>query len=437
MLIEMRSTDEQYQNAIANDDESPENLQAIERLLRNKVRAKLKLPQLIGSKISPTPQQQAQGLGINPAYDLPSSVTEVKGSNSVLQTLLFPKEFERKASGLSTGARTSIQETGRNTLYLAFGMLEWFESESSDVHFISPLLLYPVSIERESVRGQYRYCIKAHEDEVEVNPCLRERLKRDFGIDLPDFQEANSPDAYFQEVAQLIEGLNRWQVRRFVTVSLFSFGNFALYKDIEKWESGGLASHPIVSSLLGGGNTETHDTFKIPSDYEVDKPEISGRVPLIISETDASQFSAIVDVMDGKNLVIEGPPGTGKSQTITNLIAAALAKGKTVLFVAEKMAAVEVVRDRLDAVGLRDFCLEIHSTNKPKVDVYREIKARCERGDVTQSANYDDIEREYLKNRQQLTDYVELLNQPFGSMGDENKIRRISWGSKSRKQMLK
>jgi hypothetical protein len=369
MLIEMRSTDEQYQSAIANDDESPENLQAIERLLRDKVRAKLNLPKLIGSKITPTPQQQAQGLGINPAYDLPSSVTEVKGSNLILQTLLFPKEFERKASRLLADARTSIQETGQNTFYLAFGMLEWFEPESSDVRF-SPLLLYPVSIERESVRGQYRYFIKANEDEVEVNPCLRERLKRVFGIELPEFQDAantdSSPDAYFREVAQLIERVNRWQVRRFVTLSLFSFGNFVLYKDIDpaKWANDGLASHPIVSSLLGGGNTETHDTFKIPSDYEVDKSEISDRVPLIISETDASQFSAIVDVMDGKNLVIEGPPGTGKSQTITNLIAAALAKGKTVLFVAEKMAAVEVVRDRLDAVGLRDFCLEIHSTNK-------------------------------------------------------------------------
>ncbi|MEI6064446.1 MAG: DUF4011 domain-containing protein, partial [Pseudanabaena sp. ELA748] len=116
MLIEMRSTDEQYQSAISNDDESPENLQAIERLLRDRVRTRLSLPKLIGSKISPTPQQQAQGLGINPAYDLPSSVTGIRGSNSVLQTLLFPKEFERKASGLSTGARTSIQETGRNTL---------------------------------------------------------------------------------------------------------------------------------------------------------------------------------------------------------------------------------------------------------------------------------------------------------------------------------
>jgi very-short-patch-repair endonuclease/DNA polymerase III delta prime subunit len=445
-LIEMRSTDEQYQSAIANDDESPENSQAIERLLRDKVRTRLKLPKLIGSKISPTPQQQAQGLGINPAYDLPSSVTDGKSNNLILQTLLFPKEFERKASGLISDARTSIQQTGRNTLYLAFGMLEWFESESSDVRFISPLLLYPVSIERESVRGQYRYFIKAYEDEVEVNPCLRERLRRDFGIELPDFQgdanTTNSPDAYFREVAQLIEGLNRWQVRQFVTLSILSFGNFALYKDIdpEKWANDGLASHPIVSSLLGGGNSETHDTFKIPSDYDVDKPDISRRVPLIISETDASQFSAIVDVMDGKNLVIEGPPGTGKSQTITNLIAAALAKGKTVLFVAEKMAAVEVVRDRLDAVGLRDFCLEIHSTNKPKVDVYKEIKARCERGDLTQSANPHDIEREYLKNRQQLTDYVELVNQPFGAMGDENTIHTIQeilWRSKGLQQEFK
>jgi superfamily I DNA and/or RNA helicase/very-short-patch-repair endonuclease len=441
LLIEMRSTDEQYQSAIANDDESPENLQAIERLLRDRVRATLNLPRLIGSKIIPTPQQQAQGLRINPAYDLPSSITDGMSSNLILQTLLFPKEFERKASRLLTDARTSIQETGRNTLYLAFGMLEWFESESSDVRFISPLLLYPVIIERESENGQYRYFVSAHEDEVEVNPCLRERLKRDFGIELPDFQEANSPDTYFREVARLIEGAKRWQVRRFVTLSLFSFGNFALYKDIdpENWANDGLASHPIVSSLLGGGNTETHDTFKIPSDYEVDKPDISCKVPLIISETDASQFSAIVDVMDGKNLVIEGPPGTGKSQTITNLIAAALAKGKTVLFVAEKMAAVEVVRARLDAVGLRDFCLEIHSTNKPKVDVYQEIKARWERGDVTKSTNPDAIEHEYLENRQQLTDYVELLNQPFGKMRDENKIHTIQeifWRAKSLQKAL-
>jgi very-short-patch-repair endonuclease len=446
MLIEMRSTDEQYQNAIANDDETPEQSQAIERLLRDKVRARLKLPKLLSSKLSPTPQQQAQGLGINPAYDLPSSVTDGVSSNLILQTLLFPKEFERKASGLLTGARTSIQETGRNTLYLAFGMLEWFKSDSSNVLFQSPLLLYPVNIERESVRGQYRYFIKAHEDEVEVNPCLRESLRRDFGIELPDFQEAanttNSPDAYFREVAQLIEGLNRWQVRRFVNLSLFSFGNFALYNDIdpENWANDGLASHPIVSGLLGGSNTETHDTFRMPSDYEVDKPDISRRVPLIISETDASQFSAIVDVMDGKNLVIEGPPGTGKSQTITNLIAAALAKGKTVLFVAEKMAAVEVVRDRIEAVGLREFCLEIHSTNKPKSQIYKEIKARCELESVTKSANPNDIEHEYIKNRQQLTDYVNLLNQPFGEMGDENKIHTIQeilWRAKSLQQEFK
>jgi superfamily I DNA and/or RNA helicase len=446
MLIEMRSTDEQYQNAIAGDDESPEQTQASERLLRNKVRAKLNLPKLLSSKVSPTPQQQAQGLGINPAYDLPSFASEGMSSKLILQTLLFPKEFERKASGLLTGARTSLQETGLNTLFLSFGMLEWFESESSNVRFISPLLLYPVSIERESVSGQYRYFIKAFEDEVEVNPCLRERLQRDFGIKLPDFGEetitAKTPDVYFQEVRKLTTGMNRWQVRQSVTLSLFSFGNFSLYKDLtpENWANDSLVKNPIVSSLLGGSNAERSDNFRIPSDYDVDKPEISKKVPLIISETDASQFSAIVDVMDGKNLVIEGPPGTGKSQTITNLIAAALAKGKKVLFVAEKMAAVEVVRDRLKAVGLGEFCLEIHSTNKPKSEVYKEIKARYELVNDEEATSFGDIEREYIKNRQKLTDYVQLLNQPFGKMGDENKIHTIQeilWRAKSLQQKFK
>jgi len=387
-------------------------------------------------------QQIAERLGINPDYDLPSLDVSLKGSNLILQTLLFPEDFEGKALRISAEARSSIEETGRNILYLAFGMLEWFESGISEVNLLSPLLIYPVIIERSSERGQYRYLISSHEDEIEVNPCLREKLRRDFDLNLPDFEEDDSPEAYFQKIVKLIELKNQWFLRRFVTLSLFSFGNFALYKDIDpkNWANDGLTNHPIVSSLLGGGNSEIHDTFKIPSDYEVDKPEISSRVPLIISETDASQFSAIVDVMDGKNLVIEGPPGTGKSQTITNLIAAALAKGKTVLFVAEKMAAVEVVRNRLSDVGLRDFCLEIHSTGKSKVDIYtKEIKARCDRQNLTPSSNANDIEQEYSKNRQQLTDYVELLNQPFGAMGDENKIytiQEIIWKAKNLQNAL-
>jgi very-short-patch-repair endonuclease len=444
MLMEMRSTDEEYQNAIATvNGENPEQVQAIERQLRDRVRDRLKLPRLLKPSIYPTPQQQAQGLDINPAYDLLVSVSGTASNN--LQTLLFPKDFERKASGLLDGARTSLQETGLNTLFLSFGMLEWFESESSNIRFMSPLLLYPVSIEREPVRGQYRYFIKAHEDEVEVNPCLRERLKRDFGLMLPDFQgEAteitDAPEAYFHKVEQLIEDMSRWQVRRFVTFSLFSFGSFALYKDLdlERWSDDGLASNRVIASLLGGEQRE-YETISSKSidDYAVDEPEISRRVPLIISETDASQFSAIVDVMDGKNLVIEGPPGTGKSQTITNLIAAALAQGKKVLFVAEKMAAVEVVRDRIAALGLGTFCLELHSTNKPKSQVYKELKERCELQSPKEPANLNAVEREYISQRQKLTRYVQLLNQPFGEMGEDGKIHTIQeilWRAKGLQQ---
>jgi predicted ATP-dependent serine protease len=99
-------------------------------------------------------------------------------------------------------------------------------------------------------------------------------------------------------------------------------------------------------------------------------------VPLLITEADSSQFAAIADVMDGKNLAIKGPPGTGKSQTITNILAAALAKRMKVLFVAEKMAALEVVKKRLDEAGLGEFCLELHSTKARKQDALESLRKR-------------------------------------------------------------
>ena len=146
-------------------------------------------------------QQIAERLGISPDYDLPSLDVSLKGSNLILQTLLFPEDFEGKALRISAEARSSIEETGRNILYLAFGMLEWFESGISEVNLLSPLLIYPVIIERSSERGQYRYLISSHEDEIEVNPCLREKLRRDFDLNLPDFEEDDSPEAYFQKIA--------------------------------------------------------------------------------------------------------------------------------------------------------------------------------------------------------------------------------------------
>jgi len=383
----------------------------------------------------------AKTLGINPDYDLPTLQSEDGGKpahrDNNLQTFLYPHELERKLAGLWEGARKSIQETGLNTLYLAFGMLEWYESDQSDKRLLAPLLLYPVTLERQLRSGQYYYTVKLFGEEPEENFSLKERLRQDFGIVLPVFtqlvdadgQAADTPELYFEKVKHVIRDHSRWKVRRFLTLSLFSFGGIALFQDLnpERWsDKASILKHPLVLSLLCGQEEASQDA--IAPDYEVDHPTVANKVSLLITDADASQFSAIVDAIDGKNLVIEGPPGTGKSQTITNLIAAALAKGKKVLFVAEKKAALEVVYNRLADAGLENYCLEVHSTATSRQSFYEQLKQRVEQGSpVDVSQELEDQVKECNQLKQLLSRYILLLNQSFGRIGKT--IQELLWSA--------
>jgi len=441
-LEAMRDADEEYIAAVASLDEADrdsDEFQRIEQALRDKVRDELEMPARTTDSKSHNEVDCAKSLGINPDYDLPKSqskdVSRSAHRNKNLQTLLYPNDLERKLAGLREGARKSIQETGLNTLYFSFGMLEWYESNQSDKRFLAPLLLYPVTLERQLRFGRYEYTLKSCGDEVEENLSLRERLQKDFGIVLPTFEaianEEEKPraslESYFGQVEKVTRDRSRWKVRRFLTLSLFSFGGIVLFQDLnsERWPNQvSILKHPLVSSILCGQEEASQDV--IAPDYEIDHPTVANKVPLLIADVDASQFSAIVDAIDGKNLVIEGPPGTGKSQTITNLIAAALAKGKSVLFVSAKKAALEVVHNRLANAGLENYCLEAHSTTTSRQSFYERLKRRVEQ------AQPDDVSRELeeqLKEcsqlKQLLSRYVLLLNQPFGRIGKT--IQELLW----------
>src|SRR5260370_23931221 len=139
-------------------------------------------------------------------------------------------------------------------------------------------------------------------------------------------------------------------------------------------------NHHLLQSLLRGSDAESTGDLHFASDYDLDDEVIENVAPILINDADASQHSAIVDVMNGKNLVIEGPPGTGKSQTITNIIANALYANQTVLFLADKLAALEVVKDRLDAAGLGDFCLELHSDKAHPKPIIESLRQRYDLG---------------------------------------------------------
>ncbi|MBO6884207.1 MAG: DUF3320 domain-containing protein [Marivita sp.] len=278
-----------------------------------------------------------------------------------LETRLGQEALQRRLLRLFTDARTSEEEQGFNILYLAMGFLRWYESESSQTLRESPLILLPVELVRDDRRATFD--LRARDTEIVTNLPLQERLRADFGFELPEIAEDDtfSPEAYFDELAERIENRTRWSIDRDgMQLGFFSFSKLLMMRDLEpvQWPEGAFEDHPVLGGLLGGGFERSEPLF---GPQEPLDPRLAPSDLLHVVPADASQTRVIEEVRAGRNLVVQGPPGTGKSQTIANIIAGAAHDGKTVLFVAEKMAALSVVHDRLQKVGLGDLCLEIHS----------------------------------------------------------------------------
>jgi Protein of unknown function (DUF4011) len=402
-------------DAVARQDDA--SLAQLERWLRDRIREQLELP--------PRPNRQefnlvdhARKKSINPSYEL--AVAPSRGMNPIsrLQTMFFADELDSRLARISADARLSEQETGLSTLFLAFGFLRWYESNASEVINVAPLLLLPVQIAKRMQGRRAIYSIKAAAETPEINLSLRELLLRDspdVSRNLPDFDdEADGVESYFDKVRDAIEGLNRWRIERNLTLGHFAFGRLAMYADLspENWP-GHTVDHPLLQNLLRGSEAEGGGDLLFASDYDLDDEAIENLAPILINDADASQHSGIVDVMNGKNLVIEGPPGTGKSQTITNIIANALYAGKTILFLAEKLAALEVVKDRLDSAGLGEFCLELHSDKAHPKALVESLQQRHE---MTRTRSGEPNWREELQRlrsaRGRVREYLAAIHKP-------------------------
>ena len=342
-LTAARQSDQTYIEAKARLGIRPPKrlIQKIDRELRDRVRTSLGMsprnPQL-------TVSQLAKELRINPDYNLqqPSENLERRHVDSKIQTLLYREDMESKLAGIRDGARTLLQDAGISALYAAFCFLEWYESPQSDSPLYAPLVFYPVEIDRTLQEGSYTYFIQGREDDIEINITLAELLKQDYGLALPEWLENDDLAAYLSRVAKVISQEKRWEIKRWITVGLFTFSRLVMYRDLESknWPASETPDkNSILGDLLVGREQATGVVFA--DDYDIDSPKIAASVPILVTDADCSQHSAIVDVVQGKNLAIQGPPGTGKSQTITNIIAATLQQGKSVLFVSEKMAALE------------------------------------------------------------------------------------------------
>lgn len=296
-------------------------------------------------------------------------------SDHKLQTLLTSEGLQKRLLSLYYDAITFEQEQGVNILYLAVGMLKWFEDDNSDIERYAPLVLIPVSLERGSAAERFK--IKWRQEEPAANLSLQAKMKAEFGLIIPDLPEDDDLDiaVYMKAVQDVISAKSRFEVQENkMVLGFFSFAKFLMYRDLDaaNWpENRKLEKHDLISGLLQDGFPASEGM--IGEDEHVDVHLPAERIFHVV-DADSSQTLAIEEVRRGRNLVIQGPPGTGKSQTITNVIASAIADGKKVLFVAEKMAALEVVQRRMNNIGLGPICFELHSAKSNKKAVLDELK---------------------------------------------------------------
>ncbi len=276
-------------------------------------------------------------------------------------------ELQKTLKALRYKSITSIEEQGINTLFLAFGLLKWTESDDSDYALTSPLILVPVKLTIESLTSPY--VLSPHEDEIVVNPTLSHKLNHDFGIQLPDFDSSyDDIETYFSKIEKLIETKN-WSVLRDVNLTILSFLKINMYKDLERNEDK-LSENQFITAIAGESDSIRMSDKLTNFDHDNNTKPID---TFQVVDADSSQQDAVLMSKCGASFVLQGPPGTGKSQTITNIISEALADGKKVLFVSEKMAALQVVYKRLANVGLADFCFTLHSHKANKKEILREL----------------------------------------------------------------
>jgi Protein of unknown function (DUF4011) len=417
-LINARLTDEKYLSEMESVDRDADDYidctRQIERSLKDRVREALGLPPRTG-KPEVNLIQHAKINGITPSYELPipkGEYTDARHIDDDIQTLLLPNDLERKLNSIVSKCRTWVQETGMNVLHVAYGFLEWSDGIQIETSF-APLILCEAQIEKRRTPQGVEFYISGVGDDPAINAVLAEKLRLDFGVDLPRFTGA-SVEEYFSDVSKLVPRNMTWRVRRQIAVGVFPSARMAMYHDLDPNQSD-FPKSDIVQCLLGGSNAVSASPFA--EEYEVDHPDIESKVRCIVMDADSSQFSTLVDIADGKNLAVEGPPGTGKSQTIANAIAAALAEGKKILFVAEKLAALNVVKSRLEAAGLGEFLLPLQAERSTREQVIASIRERIEMRSGPAVRDYHAKLQEYRRIRQRLSDYIDLMARPFGETG--------------------
>ncbi len=332
-----------------------------------------------------------------------------------------PGDLQRRLRNLQSKAREWEEEQGLKVLCIGIGFLNWVDEDGEQAN--SPLLLMPCNLERESLRDPFR--LVRGDDDAFVNSTLSHRLAQ-LEIQLPEFESDSEEDESIKAYIDRIEGITRdradWFVDSRIVVGAFAYSKLAMYQDLTRMQEQGVRSE--LTRLLAGAQVQgdgATPTGVSATPREADL--VGGRLDDLLDlrdqytvlPADFSQLRAIEEARQGRNLVIHGPPGTGKSQTIANLIATLLAEGKRVLFVSEKTAALDVVKQRLEECTLGVFCLDLHSDRVRKSVVYRQLSSAL--NDVREQPNASVPINELVARRDRLNRIVRLLHERREPLG--------------------
>ncbi|MFC8511644.1 DUF3320 domain-containing protein [Streptomyces sp. NPDC057257] len=353
--------------------------------------------------------ERASGVGLQKADDVQTGGVEGKTRPGLATQKNTQASLDSSLYQLRQKSGQMYNDYGLWVLWLGVGMLNWREAGAQESS-AAPLLLVPVELRRD---GNRRYRLHPAEGQERIhNPALAVKLER-LGVDWASVTGIDVTELHrvLSAARTVAAGLKDWSVADRVVLGLFASHREAMYQDLQQNEEQILA-HPLVRAVALGPDADVPAdliAFEPPDPDRIDDVQLPERTPLVL-DADASQRQCIAAALDCRSFVMSGPPGTGKSQTITNMIAALMHAGRSVLFVSEKAAALDVVRNRLRGVGLGDFVMALHSGDTSKKAVATELaRVLTTEARVTGAAEHE-LERA-RKLREELSAYASAMNE--------------------------
>ena len=336
--------------------------------------------------------------------------------NNHLLTYYHQKDLDNILNYINKNAKQSIEENGSSTLFLGIGLMKWFDRKTPSQSRFAPILLLPVELNRKSLNSKFE--LKSCGDESMINITLLEYLRQEYEINLSALEQLPM-DEKGVDVSKIlgilrraIMHLNGWDILEQLVLGNFSFNKLILWKDIAVHEKELLQSDMVRSLILGRLDFENKNFTQKQTNFDT-IPSENLFLPI---PADVSQMEAVLSVQNGESFILHGPPGTGKSQTITNIIADSVYHNKKVLFVAAKKAALDVVHRRLEQIGLGPFSLELHSNKSKKSDVLNQLSRSLETSNLSRNFDFKQEAIRLDNTKKSISQYVNILHeiQPIG-----------------------